>query len=110
MTDRRSPWSGNRWRSRARRAASPRRRPSWDSRPAKFCKNSERHNAVSLDMWESAGRILHQFADDNDVRCVVVTGAGGKAFVSGADISKFGDERATEAAIVRYNVAVEESN
>jgi enoyl-CoA hydratase/carnithine racemase len=61
-------------------------------------------------MWESAGKILHQFADDDEVRCVVVTGAGGKAFVSGADISKFGDERATEAAIARYNVAVEESN
>jgi enoyl-CoA hydratase/carnithine racemase len=72
--------------------------------------NPERHNAVSLDMWESAGKILHQFADDDDVRCVVVTGAGGKAFVSGADISKFGDERATEAAIARYNAAVEESN
>jgi enoyl-CoA hydratase/carnithine racemase len=72
--------------------------------------NPERHNAVSLDMWESAGKILHQFADDDEVRCVVVTGAGGKAFVSGADISKFGDERATEAAIARYNVAVEESN
>jgi enoyl-CoA hydratase/carnithine racemase len=72
--------------------------------------NPERHNAVSLDMWESAGRILHQFADDDEVRCVVVTGAGGKAFISGADISKFGDERATEAAIARYNAAVEESN
>lgn len=72
--------------------------------------NPERHNAVSLDMWESAGRILGQFAHDDDIRCVVVTGAGGKAFVSGADISKFGDERATEAAIARYNVAVEESN
>ena len=30
--------------------------------------------------------------------CVVVTGAGGKAFVSGADISKFEDERATREA------------
>jgi enoyl-CoA hydratase/carnithine racemase len=72
--------------------------------------NPERHNAVSLDMWESAGRILGEFAHDDEIRCVVVTGAGGKAFISGADISKFGDERATEAAIVRYNVAVEESN
>ena len=33
------------------------------------------------------------------IRVVVVSGAGGKAFVSGADISKFEDERATEAAV-----------
>ena len=61
--------------------------------------NPERHNAVSLDMWEATSRILDDFADDDDVRVVVLTGAGGKAFVSGADISKFESERATlEAA------------
>ena len=51
--------------------------------------NPERHNAVSLDMWEATKRILDDFAADNDIRVVVLTGAGGKAFVSGADISKF---------------------
>jgi enoyl-CoA hydratase/carnithine racemase len=65
--------------------------------------NPERHNAVSLQMWEAATRILEDFAKDGDVRVVVVTGAGGKAFVSGADISKFESERATEEAVQRYN-------
>src|SRR5919108_5402057 len=65
--------------------------------------NPERHNAVSLEMWEGARRILEDFARDDDVRVVVVTGAGGKAFVSGADISKFESERATEEAVARYN-------
>ncbi len=65
--------------------------------------NPERHNAVSLEMWEVATRILDDFAKDDGVRVVVVTGAGGKAFVSGADISKFETERATEAAVERYN-------
>jgi enoyl-CoA hydratase len=65
--------------------------------------NPERHNAVSLEMWEAATRILQDFARDDDVRVVVVTGAGGKAFVSGADISKFESERATEEAVARYN-------
>ena len=69
--------------------------------------NPERHNAVSLDMWDAADRILTDFVKDDDVRVIVVTGAGGKAFVSGADISKFEDERATEAAVKRYNTAVE---
>jgi enoyl-CoA hydratase/carnithine racemase len=66
--------------------------------------NPERHNAVSLPMWEAATRILEDFAKDDDVRVVVVTGAGGKAFVSGADISKFESERATVEAQERYNV------
>ena len=56
--------------------------------------NPERHNAVSLDMWEATKHILDDFAADDAVRVVVLTGAGGKAFVSGADISKFESERA----------------
>jgi enoyl-CoA hydratase len=66
--------------------------------------NPERHNAVSLDMWAAAKTILDGFAGDNDVRVVVLTGAGGKAFVSGADISKFESERATLEATRAYNV------
>jgi len=66
--------------------------------------NPERHNAVSLEMWEATKRILDGFAADNDIRVVVLTGAGGKAFVSGADISKFGSERATIEAVRAYNV------
>src|SRR5215472_4705710 len=65
--------------------------------------NPERHNAVSLEMWEAARRILDDFAADHDVRVVVLTGAGGKAFVSGADISKFESERATVEAQRAYN-------
>src|SRR6202000_213440 len=65
--------------------------------------NPERLNAVSLDMWEAAKRILDDFAADNDIRVVVLTGAGGKAFVSGAEISKFENERATQEAVRAYN-------
>ena len=66
--------------------------------------NPERHNAVSLEMWEATKRILDDFAADDDIRVVVLTGAGGKAFVSGADISKFASERATLEASRAYNV------
>ncbi|MFD2184535.1 enoyl-CoA hydratase [Rhodoplanes azumiensis] len=72
--------------------------------------NPERHNAVSLEMWEAAGSILEDFANDPQVRVVVLTGAGGKAFVSGADISKFEDERASQAAYERYNAAVDRAS
>lgn len=72
--------------------------------------NPERRNAVSLEMWEATARILEDFGRDDDVRVVVLTGAGDKAFVSGADISKFEDERSSEEGIRRYNEAVERAN
>ena len=72
--------------------------------------NPERHNAVSLEMWEAASAILDDFAADKNVRVVVLTGAGGKAFVSGADISKFESECASKDAIERYNQTVDKAN
>jgi enoyl-CoA hydratase/carnithine racemase len=63
--------------------------------------NPERHNAVSLEMWEAASHFLDDFARDKNIRVVVLTGAGGKAFVSGADISKFESERSSKEAIDR---------
>ena len=47
-------------------------------------------------MWEATADILETSRNDDDVRVVVITGAGGKAFVSGADISQV-RERARHA-------------
>jgi enoyl-CoA hydratase len=69
--------------------------------------NPERHNAVSLEMWQAAHRILDDFAADPAIRVIVVTGAGGKSFVSGADISKFESERASEEAVAAYEAVTE---
>lgn len=65
--------------------------------------NPQRHNAVSMEMWEAAEAILSDFNTDGDIRTIVLSGAGGKAFVSGADISKFEDERASAEAVKQYN-------
>jgi enoyl-CoA hydratase len=65
--------------------------------------NPERHNAVSLEMWEATTGVLAEFAGDDAMRAVVLTGAGGKAFVSGADISKFANERASIEATRAYD-------
>ena len=67
--------------------------------------NPAKHNAVSLDMWDAAGEILSDFLADDAVRVIVLTGAGGKAFVSGADISKFADQRANAAAEAKYDAS-----
>ena len=54
----------------------------------------QRRNAMSLDMWQGLGIAAEAFARNPDVRVVVLKGAGGKAFVSGADISEFEQHRA----------------
>jgi len=72
--------------------------------------NPERHNAVSLEMWEAASGYLEEFRNDRNIRVVVVTGAGGKAFISGADISKFEKERSTQEGVDRYNAAVDQAS
>src|SRR4029077_17708345 len=69
--------------------------------------NPERVNAVPLHMWEATTRLIDPFAADNDIRVVIVTGAGGKAFVSGADISRFESERANLGAARPYSAKSE---
>ena len=68
--------------------------------------NPERYNAVSLEMWDAAEQALNAFAEDDKVRVVVLSGAGGKAFVSGADISKFEQERGSKDATDHYNARI----
>jgi enoyl-CoA hydratase/carnithine racemase len=62
----------------------------------------ERHNALSLDMWQGIGDVLEAYAEDPTVRVAVMRGAGGKAFVSGADISEFDSKRGTAAQKNEY--------
>lgn len=68
--------------------------------------NPEKRNAVSLDMWETVGAAFDRFAADDALRVIVVSGAGGKSFVAGADISKFGQVRDSEEAARAYDVKV----
>ena len=56
--------------------------------------NPARHNALSVDMWEAIPPLLALAEQDDNIRLVVFMGAGEKAFVSGADISQFEDQRA----------------
>jgi enoyl-CoA hydratase/carnithine racemase len=65
--------------------------------------NPEKRNAMSLDMWEGLGRSLIELRDDPDVRIVILTGAGDKAFVSGADISQFEKTRHNAEASEEYS-------
>jgi enoyl-CoA hydratase/carnithine racemase len=69
--------------------------------------NPERHNAVSLEMWQAVAAALEEFSADPAVRVLVLRGAGGKAFVSGADISKFETERSSADAVAEYERTID---
>ena len=71
--------------------------------------NPERHNAISLEMWDAALEIMADFQADPGVRVMVITGAGGKAFASGADISKFKDERQEAQAVEHYQATTQKA-
>ena len=65
--------------------------------------NPERHNAVSLEMWDAVETALSGFKKIDDIRVVILSGAGENSFVSGADISKFEKERGSKNATDHYN-------
>ncbi|MCX7142432.1 MAG: enoyl-CoA hydratase [Proteobacteria bacterium] len=69
------------------------------SNPAKF-------NAVSHDMWAALPQCIAAFDADPEVRLIVITGEGEKAFISGADISQFEKARGSAEAQAVYNRAV----
>ena len=64
--------------------------------------NPERHNALSVDMWEAVPPLLDIAAKDERIRLVVFSGAGEKAFAAGADISEFATTRANAQQAKTY--------
>ena len=64
----------------------------------------EKHNAINYDMWCGIGTAMRAFETDDDVRVIVVSGAGGRASSAGADISEFESQRNKET-LDAYNRA-----
>jgi len=64
--------------------------------------NPERHNAISLAMYRAGAEEVARMATDPEARLLVIRGAGGKAFASGADISKFETERSSAEDVETY--------
>ena len=69
--------------------------------------NPGKHNALSMDMWEAVPPLLAKAEKDDNLRMAVLSGEGGKAFISGADISQFKDMRAAKEAVTRYEAMAE---
>jgi enoyl-CoA hydratase len=56
--------------------------------------NPAKLNALSQPMWEALGAAMRELSADDSLRCIVLRGAGDKAFAAGADISEFATARA----------------
>jgi len=58
-------------------------------------------------MWPAVEQALAEFAADAAIPVLVFTGAGDKAFLSGADFSTFESERAGRGALAECNATAE---
>lgn len=61
----------------------------------------ERRNALNKPMWLGVGQAMRDLSGDDDLRCVVLRGAGGH-FSPGADIAEFETARADSAQAAEY--------
>ncbi|MCC7227007.1 MAG: enoyl-CoA hydratase/isomerase family protein [Burkholderiaceae bacterium] len=71
--------------------------------------NPTKMNAMSVQMWTDLPKAIREFDQDPEIRVIVITGQGEKAFVSGADISQFDDVRNSADQQQRYEDAVSSS-
>jgi enoyl-CoA hydratase len=63
----------------------------------------ERMNALNQATWARLGAVMAELGADAALRCVVIRGAGDKAFAAGADIAEFKNERANSAQAKAYS-------
>ena len=62
----------------------------------------ERLNALTKAMWKSLGEAVERLSADDGLRCVIVRGAGERAFSPGNDIAEFATERSNRAQAIEY--------
>jgi enoyl-CoA hydratase len=62
----------------------------------------EKLNALTKPMWRLLGETIDTLSADETLRCVIVRGAGEKAFSPGNDIAEFATERANKAQAIDY--------
>ncbi len=65
------------------------------NRPAKL-------NAFTKAMWGELGAAIDTLSADDAIRCIIVRGAGEKAFSPGNDIGEFATERSNRSQAIEY--------
>lgn len=62
----------------------------------------EKLNALTKPMWKRLGEAVDELSNDDAVRCVILRGAGERAFSPGNDIAEFETERSNKAQAIAY--------
>ncbi len=68
----------------------------------------EVRNALSLEITQRIAETLRELSRDRTLRVFVLTGAGDRVFVSGADVREFREQLATPESALRYDAAAEQ--
>lgn len=63
---------------------------------------ADKLNAMTRPMWQGLGDAIRELSADDAVRCIVVRGAGEKAFSPGNDIAEFATERSNKRQAIEY--------
>jgi enoyl-CoA hydratase/carnithine racemase len=63
-------------------------------------------NALTLAMWRRLGETIESLSRDDALRCVILRGAGEKAFSPGNDIGEFATERSNKSQAIAYGHAM----
>jgi enoyl-CoA hydratase/carnithine racemase len=71
--------------------------------------NPERLNALKKATWQALRDTMRELGRDESLRCIVMRGAGDKAFAAGADIAEFATERADRAQARSYGELIHEA-
>jgi enoyl-CoA hydratase/carnithine racemase len=71
--------------------------------------NPERMNALSRPIWARVAAVFAELDADEALRCVVLRGAGEKAFAAGADIAEFATERANVEQARAYGSVIQQA-
>ncbi|MEZ5651964.1 MAG: enoyl-CoA hydratase/isomerase family protein [Burkholderiaceae bacterium] len=64
-------------------------------------------NAITFEMYDRLAQLCHSLGGRDDLRALIISGAGDKAFAAGTDISRFRDFRTGEDAL-RYERRIDE--
>ena len=68
----------------------------------------EVRNALGLAITKQIAETLRELSKDKNIRVIVLTGAGDRVFVSGADVREFKEHLATPETALKYDAAAEQ--
>lgn len=60
-------------------------------------------NALNAEMWHALGAAVQTLAEDESIRVIILTGAGDKAFIAGADIAEL-QAQTENAELIEANI------